>query len=144
MWKLNRGICYVTLCVDRSVNNTVYTCPEVHYGAECIINEVTFIEWTVTWVYVLIRKVKYAIYQNQPPNSYLCKGVSYSYFNVFGILIFFLLYVLPLHPYIPKIKNSDRGSTLISDILMQIVISPFSLEILRKLPSFVFFTTKSR
>ena len=53
------------------------------------------------------------------------------------------LYVLPLHPYIPKMKNLDGGSTLISDILMQIVISPFSLEILRKLPSFVFFTTKS-
>ena len=70
------------------------------------------------------------------------KGLSYSYFNVFGILILFL-YVLPLHPYIPKIKNSDGGSTLISDILMQIVMSPFSLEILRKLPSFVFFTTKS-
>ena len=69
------------------------------------------------------------------------KGLSYSYFNVFGILIF--LYVLPLHWYIPKIKNSDGGSTLISDILMQIVISPFSLEMLRKLPSFVFFTTKS-
>ena len=58
------------------------------------------------------------------------KGLSYSYFNVFGILIF--LYVLPLHPYIPKIKNSEGGNTLISDILMQIVISPFSLEILRK------------
>ena len=70
------------------------------------------------------------------------KGLSYSYFNVFGILIFFL-HVLHLHPYIPKIKNSDGGSTLISDILMQIVISPFSLEKLRKLPSFVFFTTKS-
>ena len=70
------------------------------------------------------------------------KDLSYSYFNVFGILIFFL-YVLPLHRYIPKIKNSDGGSTLISDILTQIVISPFSLEILRKLPSFVFFTTKS-
>ena len=70
------------------------------------------------------------------------KGLSYSYFIVFGILIF--LYVLPLHPYIPKIKNSDRESTPISDILMQIVISPFSLEILGKLPSFVFFTTKSR
>ena len=70
----------------------------------------------------------------------LLKGLSYSYLNVFGILIFF--YVLPLHPYIPKIKNSDGGSTFISDILMQIVISPFSLKILRKLPSFVFFTTK--
>ena len=55
----------------------------------------------------------------------------------------FFLYVLPLHPYILKIKNSDGRSTLISDILMQIVISPFSLEILRKLPSFVFFSTKS-
>ena len=32
---------------------------------------------------------------------------------------------------------------LFLNILMQIVISPFSLEILRKLPSFVFFTTKS-
>ena len=53
------------------------------------------------------------------------------------------VYVLPLHPCIPKIKNLDGGSTLISDILTQIIISPFSLEILRKLPSFVFFTTKS-
>ena len=70
------------------------------------------------------------------------KDLSYSYFNVFGILIFFL-YVLPLHPYIPKIKNSDGGSTLISDILTQIGISPFSLKILKKFHSFVFFTTKS-
>ena len=31
------------------------------------------------------------------------KGLSYSYFNVFGILIFF--YVLPLHLYIPKKHN---------------------------------------
>ena len=70
------------------------------------------------------------------------KGLSYSYFNVFEILIL-SLYVLPLHWYIPKIKNSDGGSTLISDILNQIVISAFSLQILRKFPSFVFFTTKS-
>ena len=69
------------------------------------------------------------------------KGLSYSYFNVFGILIFFIC--SSFNPYISKIKNSDGESTLISDILMQIVISPFSLEILRKLPSFVYFTTKS-
>ena len=55
----------------------------------------------------------------------------------------FCLYVIPLHPYIPKIKNSDGASTLISDILSQMLVPPFSLEILRKLSYFVFFTTKS-
>ena len=35
------------------------------------------------------------------------------------------------------------GGTLISDILTQILLPPFSLEILRKLSYFVFFTTKS-
>ena len=91
-----------------------------------------------------LARLKLAIKYKQKKVSLFSfiKGLSYSYFNVFGILTFFLC-VLPLHPYIPKIKNSDGGSTLISDILMQIVISPFSLEILRKLPSFVFFTTKS-
>ena len=44
---------------------------------------------------------------------------------------------------IPKIKNSDGGSTLISDILTQMLVPPFSLEILRKLPYFVFFITES-
>ena len=73
--------------------------------------------------------------------TFVLKGLSYSYFNVFGILIF--LTCSSFTPVHSKIKNSDGGSTLISDILTQIVISPFSLEILRKLPSFVFFTTKS-
>ena len=69
------------------------------------------------------------------------KGLSYSYFNVFGILSF--VFVIPLHQYIPKIKNSDGAGTLISDILSQMLVPPFSLEILRKLSYFVFFTTKS-
>ena len=65
------------------------------------------------------------------------KGLSYSYFNVFGILIFVNMF--PLHPHIPKIKNSDGAGTLISDILSQMLVPPFSLEILRKLSYFVFF-----
>ena len=69
------------------------------------------------------------------------KWVSSSYFNVFGILIF--VSVIPLHPNIPKIKNSDGGGTLISDILTQMLEPLFSLEIQRKLPYFVFFATKS-
>ena len=48
-----------------------------------------------------------------------------------------------MHPYIQKIKNSDGGGILISDILTKMLVPPFSLEILRKLPYFVFFTTKS-
>ena len=48
-----------------------------------------------------------------------------------------------MHPYIPKIKNSDGAGTLISDIFSQMLVPPFSLEILRKLSYLVFFTTKS-
>ena len=44
-----------------------------------------------------------------------------------------------MHQYIPKIKNSDCRGTLISDILTQMLVPPFSLEIPRKLPYFVFF-----
>ena len=55
----------------------------------------------------------------------------------------FCLYVIPLHPYIPKIKNSDGGGTLISDVLTQMLVPPFSFQILRKLFYFVFFTTQS-
>ena len=59
------------------------------------------------------------------------------------IIAFYCLYVIPLHPYIPKVKNSEGGGTLISDTLTQMLVPPFSLEILRKLSYFVFFTTKN-
>ena len=54
----------------------------------------------------------------------------------------FCLCVIPLHPNGPKIKNSDGAVTHISDILSQMLVPPFSLEIVRKLSYFVFFTTK--
>ena len=104
-----------------------------------IVNFSCFLQLFQTLITLI--QLLFCLWRTQSIKFHL-KGLSYSYFSVFGILIFFL-YVLTLHPYIPKIKNSDGGSTLISDILTQIVISSFSLEILRKLPSFVFFTTKS-
>ena len=51
------------------------------------------------------------------------KGVSSSYFNVFGILIF--LHVIPLHPYILKIKDSDREGTPFLKNLYNVGISIF-------------------
>ena len=53
-----------------------------------------------------------------------------------AILPCLIFYVIPLHPYISKIKNSDGGGTLFSDILMQMLVPPFSLEELRKLSNF--------
>ena len=65
------------------------------------------------------------------------KGLSSSYFN-----FDFCLYFIPLHPYIPKIKNSEGGGTLISDILTQMLVPPFSLEILRKFLFCIFYYQK--
>ena len=93
--------------------------------------------------YMQIRR-KFSLYTCIMPKldkNHDFKGLSSSYFSVFGILIF--IYVIPLHPYIPKIKNSGEGGTLLSDILTQLLVPAFSLEILRKLSYFVIFTTKS-
>ena len=77
--------------------------------------------------------------------TYMCNIVTefYLYNIVYIYLINSRLDVThSAHHHFRTIQTLS-GSTLISDILMQIVISPFSLEILRKFPSFVFFTTKS-
>ena len=70
------------------------------------------------------------------------KGLSSSYFSVFGILIFVYVLFLCTHIF-QKSKIQIGEGTLISDILTQMLVPPFSLEILRKLSYLVFFTTKS-
>ena len=55
----------------------------------------------------------------------------------------FLLICYSFAPIYSKNQNFRWAGTLISDTLTQMLVPPFSLEILRKLPYFVFFTTKS-